>query len=496
MTSAFGELTVIVNPHAGRRHVGDEVPELERNLRARGLSYRLMRTGGPGDATRMATEALRDGSRFLVAVGGDGTVHEVVNGMFEDGHPIVDDVVLGVVAAGSGCDFIRTFGLPGDATRACNHLVGENTYPLDVGRITFRASDGAERSVYFANVAEAGLGAAVTARAERMSPRLGQAKYFLGFWLVMPRFKLAQVRVQADRRTFEGPAYLVVVGNAQYYGGDPFAIVAETLDGERWAISDEARGAHVLALPRARPGLELEPLETALPLLRAVKDEDELERLRAAARSADAAFADVVELGFAGRTELQLAADLDRLLREHGHERVGFTIVGSGPNAASSHHDSGERRIERGDAVVMDFGGVLDGYWSDLTRTVFVGEPTAEQREVYEVVREAQRSAFDAIRPGVTCEAVDRAARSVIEAAGYHERFVHRTGHGIGLDLHEPPYIVEGNETVLQAGMTFSDEPGIYLEGRFGVRIEDQVAVTATGAERLNEASREITIVG
>ncbi|HYX79445.1 MAG TPA: YegS/Rv2252/BmrU family lipid kinase, partial [Actinomycetota bacterium] len=156
---------------------------------------------------------------FLVAVGGDGTVHEVVNGMFEDGHPIVDDVVLGVVAAGSGCDFIRTFGLPGDATRACNHLVGENTYPLDVGRITFRASDGAERSVYFANVAEAGLGAAVTARAERMSPRLGQAKYFLGFWLVMPRFKLAHVRVQADRRTFEGPAYLVVVGNAQYYGG-------------------------------------------------------------------------------------------------------------------------------------------------------------------------------------------------------------------------------------------------------------------------------------
>ena len=219
MTSAFGELTVIVNPHAGRRHVGEEIPELERNLRARGLPYRLLRTGGPGDATRMATEALRDGSRFLVAVGGDGTVHEVVNGMFEDGHPIVDDVVLGVVAAGSGCDFIRTFGLPGDATRACNHLVGENTYPLDVGRITFRASDGAERSVYFANVAEAGLGAAVTARAERMSPRLGQAKYFLGFWLVMPRFKLAHVRVQADRRTFEGPAYLVVVGNAQYYGG-------------------------------------------------------------------------------------------------------------------------------------------------------------------------------------------------------------------------------------------------------------------------------------
>lgn len=220
MSTPFGELTVIVNPHAGKRHVGEEIPELERTLRARELPYRLLRTEGRGDATRFAREALEGGGRFVVAVGGDGTVHEVVNGMFDDqGSPIVHDAVLGVVAAGSGCDFIRTFGLPGDASRACLHLTGDNAYPLDVGRLLYTTVGGGSDSRLFVNVAEAGLGAAVAARAERMSPRLGQSKYFFGFWLEMPRFKLADVRVQADRKTYEGPAYLVVVGNAQYYGG-------------------------------------------------------------------------------------------------------------------------------------------------------------------------------------------------------------------------------------------------------------------------------------
>jgi diacylglycerol kinase (ATP) len=220
MATPFGELTVIVNPHAGKRHVGEEIPELERTLRSRGLPYQLLRTEGPGDATRFARQALEGGGRFLVAVGGDGTVHEVVNGMLdEEGKPLIPDAVLGVVGAGSGCDFIRTFGLPGDATRACHHLTGENTYPLDVGKITYTTPNG-ERSVrYFVNIAEVGLGAAVAARAERMSPRLGRSKYFLGFWLTLPGFKLAEVRVVAGRKTYEGPAYLVVIGNAQYYGG-------------------------------------------------------------------------------------------------------------------------------------------------------------------------------------------------------------------------------------------------------------------------------------
>lgn len=220
MSSPFGKLTVIVNPHAGRRRVGREIPELERNLRSKGLDYVLLRTEGPGDATRFAREALEGGGRFVVAAGGDGTVNEVVNGMLDaEGKPVGEDPVLGVVAAGSGSDFVRTFGLPGDATRACSHLTGDNTYPLDVGKITYAAPGGGTETRYFVNVAEAGLGAAVAARADRMSPRLGQAKYFVGFWLTLPRFKLADVRVLADRKTYEGPAYMIVVGNGQYYGG-------------------------------------------------------------------------------------------------------------------------------------------------------------------------------------------------------------------------------------------------------------------------------------
>jgi YegS/Rv2252/BmrU family lipid kinase len=219
MPSPFGPLTLIVNPHAGKRHVGEEIPELERTLRARELRYTLARTQGRGDATRLAREAIEGGARFIVAVGGDGTVNEVVNGMMGDDGPLVPDTVLGVVAAGSGCDLIRTFGLPGDASRACLHLTGDNSYPLDLGRITYTTVSGASAVRHFVNVAEAGLGAAVATRAERMSPRLGQSKYFFGFWLTLPGFRLANVRIQADQRVYEGPAYLVVVGNAQYYGG-------------------------------------------------------------------------------------------------------------------------------------------------------------------------------------------------------------------------------------------------------------------------------------
>ena len=276
---------------------------------------------------------------------------------------------------------------------------------------------------------------------------------------------------------------------------DPYEIVAEMLGPGRYAVTDRTWASHLLALERAAPERSFVASGEALPLLRAVKDPDEIERLRVVAHAADAAFADVISLPFTGRAEAEVAAELDRLLREHGHERVDFTIVGSGPNAASSHHEPGERRIGPGDAVVMDFGGMRDDYCSDITRTVFVGEPAGEEREVYAIVRAAQQAAFEAVRPGVAAEDVDRAARVVITDAGYGERFVHRTGHGIGLEVHEPPYIVEGNATPLEPGMTFSDEPGIYLEGRFGVRIEDQVVVTPEGAERLNDATRELTIV-
>lgn len=286
-------------------------------------------------------------------------------------------------------------------------------------------------------------------------------------------------------------------------GEDPYEAAARLLRGQpsdvtatAYAVSDQAWASHVLGLQRVIPaGTTLVPQGEAIPLLRAVKDEAELALLRAAARGADAAFAAMVDLPFEGRRELDVAAELERLLRGHGHERVDFTIVGSGPNGASPHHGAGERVTEPGDAVVLDFGGVAGGYFSDITRTVFVGEPTGEHRRVYETVHAAQQAAFEAVRPGVACQDVDRAARAVIAGAGYGELFIHRTGHGIGLEAHEPPYIVEGNGIPLEAGMTFSDEPGIYLPGRFGVRIEDQVAVTADGAERLNQASRELTVV-
>lgn len=210
---------MIVNPHAGRRRVGKGIRELERTLQARGLPYRLQTTRGPGDAAELARQALVDGGRFLVAVGGDGTVHEVVQGMFEDGRPIVPDAVLGVVAAGSGCDVIRTFGIPGDASRACAHLVGDSTYPLDIVKMTLTGLDGQPAVRYMVNAGDAGLSAAVVDRAERLPRSLGQAMYFFGFWLTLPRYKLAEVRVKADRRSYEGPALNVVFANCQYYGG-------------------------------------------------------------------------------------------------------------------------------------------------------------------------------------------------------------------------------------------------------------------------------------
>jgi Xaa-Pro aminopeptidase len=265
----------------------------------------------------------------------------------------------------------------------------------------------------------------------------------------------------------------------------------------RYAISDGMWATHLLALEHATADCLFVAAGRALPLLRAVKDDDEIATLRVAAQGADATFGEIVKVPFGGRRELDVAADLERMLREHGHERVEFTIVASGPNGASPHHSAGERVIAEGDAVVLDFGGVVNGYCSDITRTVFVGTtPNEEQQRVYGVVAAAQQAAFEAVRPGVAAHEVDRAARSVIADAGYGERFIHRTGHGIGLEVHEPPYIVEGNETPLEAGMTFSDEPGIYLPGSFGVRIEDQVVVTKDGAERLNRASREPTVVG
>jgi Xaa-Pro aminopeptidase len=233
----------------------------------------------------------------------------------------------------------------------------------------------------------------------------------------------------------------------------------------------------------------------ALPMLRAIKDSDELERLAAAGAAADATFEQIIRVQFAGRRESEIGADLAHFLREHGHSQVDFTVVGSGPNGANPHHELSERMIEDGDMIVLDFGSLKDGYGSDTTRTVHVGEPTDEEREVFEIVRRAQQTAFEAVRPGIACQEIDRAARKVINDAGYGDYFIHRTGHGIGLTTHEPPCMAEGEIQTLEPGMCFSIEPGIYLPGRFGVRIQDIVTVTQDGGRRLNNTTHELSIV-
>jgi Xaa-Pro aminopeptidase len=230
-------------------------------------------------------------------------------------------------------------------------------------------------------------------------------------------------------------------------------------------------------------------------MLRAVKGPDEVDRLAVAGAAADACFEEICGVRFSGRRESEIAAELAGLLKQHGHASVEFTIVGSGPNGANPHHEMSERVIEEGDMVVLDFGGLKDGYGSDTTRTVHVGEPTAAEREVHEVVERAQQAGFEAVRPGVACQDVDRAARKVIADAGYGEYFIHRVGHGIGLTTHEPPYMVEGETRPIQPGMCFSIEPGIYLPGRFGVRIEDIVVAVDGGGRRLNNTGRELRVV-
>ncbi|MFG2846049.1 M24 family metallopeptidase [Kitasatospora sp. NPDC048296] len=280
-------------------------------------------------------------------------------------------------------------------------------------------------------------------------------------------------------------------------GEDPYAAAHPLFDpAGRYGVSDNTWAMHLLGFQAALPGVAFTPLTETLPMLRAVKGPEELERLAAAGGAADAAYRGILEVAFAGRRETDVAADLGALLIQYGHSQVDFTVVGSGPNGANPHHEAGERVIRPGDTVVLDFGGLKDGYGSDTTRTVHVGaDVPAEVREVHELVRLAQQTAFEAVRPGVSCQEIDRIARRVITEAGYGEYFIHRTGHGIGITTHEPPYLVEGEERPLIPGMCFSIEPGIYLPGRFGVRIEDIVTVTATGGRRFNNTPHELGIV-
>jgi Xaa-Pro aminopeptidase len=278
---------------------------------------------------------------------------------------------------------------------------------------------------------------------------------------------------------------------------DPYALVAKRLGAVSGPVglSDRMWALMVLRFRDALPGSGQELASIALRALRIRKTPAEVSALRAAGEAIDRVHARVPGWLRPGRTERQVAADIADAIIQEGHARVDFTIVGSGPNAASPHHEVSDRVLQRGDAVVVDIGGTMpSGYCSDCTRTYVIGEPPPEFTAYYRVLRDAQQAAFAAVRPGVTAEAGDAAAREPIAAAGYGAYFVHRTGHGIGLETHEDPYIVSGNAEPLQPGMAFSIEPGIY-PGPHGARIEDIVICTEQGCERLDNVGRELVCV-
>jgi Xaa-Pro aminopeptidase len=287
---------------------------------------------------------------------------------------------------------------------------------------------------------------------------------------------------------------------------DPYGIVARRVGGLEapagpllvdtglWAL-------HLLALQRGLPGRQFGLATDVLRDLRIVKAPDEIEKLRAAAHAADRALARIVSGRLVGRTEADVSREIGELLVEEGHEHAEFAIVASGPNAASPHHHATARVIRAGEPIVLDIGGIHDGYCSDLTRTIWVtggdasNGPDAELRTIHELVRRADADATAAVRPGVACQQLDEVARRAIREGGYGDAFIHRLGHGIGMDGHEDPYLVADSPDSLQAGMAFSIEPGIYLEGRYGVRIEDIVVCGYAGPDVLNEAPRELLVV-
>ena len=259
------------------------------------------------------------------------------------------------------------------------------------------------------------------------------------------------------------------------------------------AIGDQTWAVFLVHLLSGMLGTTFIPAGAVLSELRIRKDEDEIERLRMAGAAVDRVLARVpAEVRFAGRTERQVSRDIIEMTLEEGHESAQFWIVASGPNAASPHHEPGDRVITGGDSVIIDFGGKLNGYCSDVSRTFSVGPASAKLETVHAVVLEAQIAGRAAATAGTPCEMVDAAARSVIQQAGYGEFFIHRTGHGIGMDGHEHPYLVEGNTRPLEPGMAFSIEPGIYLPGEMGVRIEDICVATDGPVETLNNADRSL----
>ncbi len=316
--------------------------------------------------------------------------------------------------------------------------------------------------------------------------------------LVLPRSgeaRLVVPRLEAPRLTPQDDLFEVVAWDET---DDPVALVARLVGTAGVAaIGDHTWARFVLDLQLALPTVNFVRASTVLAPIRMVKDGDEIEALQRAATAVDTIAREMRLWTFSGRSETEVHRDLVNRMIELGHERANFAIVAAGANAASPHHEpSTEPRIAPGDLVLCDFGGTMRGYCSDITRMFAVGEPSSEVRDTYAVLQAAQEAGVRAATVGTPCAAVDAASRRVIDDAGFGDYFVHRVGHGIGQDAHEDPYMVAGNDLPLEAGHAFSVEPGIYLPGRYGMRLEDIVVATDAGPRRLNEAPRDLAVVG
>jgi len=278
---------------------------------------------------------------------------------------------------------------------------------------------------------------------------------------------------------------------------DPYRLVAELLPGSRRVgVDDHMWAVKALSLRAAMPAAEQHAAGAVLSHMRMRKSPDEVGALRRAGRAIDEVHAAVPSLLRPGRTEREVGRDIAALILEAGHVTADFVIVASGPNGASPHHEVSDRMLQVGDPIVVDIGGTMpDGYCSDETRTYALGDPGEDYLRAYAVLQRAQREAWEAVRPGMTCESIDAVARDRLESEGLGDLFIHRTGHGIGLETHEDPYIVSGNQLPLEEGMTFSVEPGFYVDGRWGARIEDIVACGADGPVLLNQRPRDLVIV-
>ncbi|HEX3545147.1 MAG TPA: Xaa-Pro peptidase family protein [Mycobacterium sp.] len=306
--------------------------------------------------------------------------------------------------------------------------------------------------------------------------------------VVVPRLELASLKESAATE-------LGLAVRDWVDGDDPYRLVADALGGVATAVTDSMPALHLLPLAE-RLGVVPLLATDVLRRLRMIKDPAEIDALRKAGAAIDRVHARVPEFLAPGRTEADVAADIAEAIVAEGHSEVAFIIVGSGPHGADPHHECSDRELRAGDIVVVDIGGPYEpGYNSDSTRTYSIGEPDPEVARQYAVLQRAQQVAVEAVRPGVTAEQVDAAARAVLAAAGLADAFVHRTGHGIGLSVHEEPYIVAGNDVPLEAGMAFSVEPGIYFPGRWGARIEDIVIVTADGALPVNNRPHDLVVV-